>query len=391
MKILHILPSVNPEDGGIVEGVRQLMIGYQSLDVDIEVACCDAPNDPWVQDSIFPVVHAMGPSCLGIYKYTPRLTKWLKEHADDYDAVIIDGIWQFNCFGAWLGLRKSKTPYFVFTHGMLDPWFKKTYPLKHIKKWLFWPWSVYPVLKNATAILFTCEEEKLLARQSFWLYSATEEVSSYGTMGPPNDINAKAAADVFLSQFPETKYKQNILFLSRIHEKKGCDLLIEAFADIAAKHPKAHLIMAGPDQTGWADTLKARANELGLSDRISWTGMLKNEMKWGAYYASDVFCLPSHQENFGIVVVESLACGKTVLISNKVNIWREIEEYGAGFVSSDTVEGTIKNLNQWFALSPDEKTKMNNIASQCFHDHFTIVKSAEKLTNIIRKYLRTEH
>ena len=76
----------------------------------------------------------------------------------------------------WLALESLRkqgfhTPaYFVFTHGMLDPWFKRTYPLKHLKKWLYWPWAEYRVLRDAQAVLFTCEEERILARQSFWLY-----------------------------------------------------------------------------------------------------------------------------------------------------------------------------------------------------------------------------
>ena len=91
-------------------------------------------------------------------------------------------------------------PYFVYTHGMLDPWFKRTYPLKHLKKCFYWPWGEYRVLRDAKAVLFTCEEEKLLARQSFGLYQAHEVVVSYGTNGPTGDAEAQRAA--FLAQYP---------------------------------------------------------------------------------------------------------------------------------------------------------------------------------------------
>ncbi|MEB0151131.1 glycosyltransferase, partial [Pseudomonas sp. CCC2.2] len=83
--------------------------------------------------------------------------------------------------GTWRALAKKKIPYFIFTHGMLDPWFKKNYPLKHLKKWLYWTWGEYRVLRDAKAVLFTCEEEKILARQSFWLYKANEVVTAFGT------------------------------------------------------------------------------------------------------------------------------------------------------------------------------------------------------------------
>ena len=84
--------------------------------------------------------------------------------------MIVNGIWQYNSFGAWRVTPHSSTPYVVVTHGMLDPWFKRAFPFKHLKKWLFWPWADYRVLRDAAAVLFTSEEERRLATQSFWLY-----------------------------------------------------------------------------------------------------------------------------------------------------------------------------------------------------------------------------
>src|SRR5690606_10638348 len=151
--------------------------------------------------------------------------------------------------------------------------------------------------------------------------------------------------------------------------------------------PNLHLVMAGPDQTGWSSTLKAQADSLGIASRITWTGMLQGDEKWGGYYASEVFCLPSHQENFGIVVAESLACGKPVLISNKVNIWREIEADNAGFVADDTVEGTEQNLRRWLAQSSTEYEAMAERASDCFASRFHIRRAAERLIEIIQEHL----
>ena len=90
----------------------------------------------------------------------PRLLSWLRENATRYDAVIVNGIWQYHSYATWLALHRSETPYFVFTHGMLDPWFKRRHPLKHLKKWLYWPWADYRVLRDAQAVIFTCEEER---------------------------------------------------------------------------------------------------------------------------------------------------------------------------------------------------------------------------------------
>ena len=191
----------------------------------IDVVSLDAPDATFVKD--FPLkVHALGPGWLK-YRYTGQIVPWLKAHAAEYDALIVNGIWQYHSFAVWRALHRTSTPYFVFTHGMLDPWFRFTYRLKHIKKWMYWPWAEYRVLRDARAVLFTCEEERLLARQSFWLYKCNEVVVSFGTAGTMGDAAAQRHA--FLERFPELRGKRVWLFLSRIHLKKGCDLLIDAF------------------------------------------------------------------------------------------------------------------------------------------------------------------
>jgi glycosyltransferase involved in cell wall biosynthesis len=116
--------------------------------------------------------------------------------------------------------------------------------------------------------------------------------------------------------------------------------------------------------------------------------MLQGDMKWGAFYAAEVFCLSSHQENFGIVVAEALACGKPVLISNKVNIWREIEADKAGFVDADTVDGTVRNFERWLALSTPEYAAMSDRAVVTFKSRFHIDRAAQRLIEIIREHAR---
>ena len=350
------------------------------LGVSVEIACCDAPDAAWLATSELRTVHALGPSKLG-YGYTPRLLPWLRANAVRFDAVIIEGLWQYHGFATWRALQGTGVPYFVFSHGMLDPWFKHTYPLKHLKKWLYWPWAEYRVLRDARAVIFTCEEERLLARQSFCMYRANEAVSGYGTSSPPP--NGQELAQTFMGAHPQLQGKRIVLFLSRIHEKKGCDLLLDAFAQVAGQDERLHLVMAGPDQTGWAADLKAQAERLGIAHRISWPGMLQGDAKWGAFYAAEVFCLPSHQENFGIVVAEALACGKPVLISNKVNIWREIESDAAGFVDDDTIAGTVRNLQRWLALDAGAYGQMAERARQCFAQRFHIRRAAVLLVKIL--------
>ena len=143
--------------------------------------------------------------------------------------------------------------------------------------------------------------------------------------------------------------------------------------------------MAGPDQTGWKVVLESQAQELGIADRITWAGMLQGEIKWGAYYAAEAFVLPSHQENFGIVVAEALACGLPVLISDKINIWREIAEDGAGLVDADTVDGTTRNLQRWLSMNLNERQGMATKARASFQHRFTVRAMASSLLDTIRK------
>jgi glycosyltransferase involved in cell wall biosynthesis len=379
MKVLHVISSVDPRGGGPIEGVRQRGRRLVEMGHTVEIATLDAPGEPFLASFPLPV-HALGPA-RSSYRYSPRLVPWLRAHAPAFDAVVVNGLWQYHSYGAWLALRRLGLPYHVFTHGMLDPWFKRAYPLKHLKKWLYWPWAEYRVLRDAAGVLFTSEEERLLARESFWLYRAKERVVAYGTSAPPPD--ADRLSDAFLDTYPQLRGKRIVLFLSRIHEKKGCDLLVEAFGRVAAADPALHLVIAGPDRTGLRQKLERLAERAGVTARTTWPGMLQGDAKWGAFYASEVFALPSHQENFGIAVVEALACGLPVVISNKVNIWREIAADQAGLVHPDTPEGTARALQQWLALSFAERALMRRRALAAFRERFTVEAMANSLLAVL--------
>jgi glycosyltransferase involved in cell wall biosynthesis len=119
-------------------------------------------------------------------------------------------------------------------------------------------------------------------------------------------------------------------------------------------------------------------------DRIVWTGMLMGPEKIGAFRASEALILPSHQENFGIAVAESLACGKPVLISNRINIWREIDAAGAGFVQPDDLNGTIELMRKWCSLGAADRQAMGEKASACYEANFTPEKAAADLDQVIR-------
>jgi glycosyltransferase involved in cell wall biosynthesis len=276
MRILHVISSVDPAYGGPIEGIKQFARAHIRNGHQVEICSLDDPCADWVSNCELPV-HAVGPSYTH-YWYASALLGWLRAHVHHFDAVIVNGIWQYHAHAVWRAARELHFQYFVFPHGMLDPYFKHRYPAKHLKKWLVWPWSEYRVLRDAEAVLFTSETERQLARESFWLYRARERVVGYGISPPhlhPGQIEA------FHEAFPDLRGQRFLLFLGRIHPKKGCDLLIEGFARTTRRDPALQLVMAGPDATHWRSALEARATELGVASRIRWVGMVSGDLKWG--------------------------------------------------------------------------------------------------------------
>ncbi|WP_442807403.1 glycosyltransferase [Trinickia soli] len=379
MRLLHVLPSLDPAAGGPVEGVRQCALALATLGHHVEAATVDAPDAPFLANAPLPVA-ALGPG-RGKYAYAPGVVAWLREHASRFDAVIVHGLWQYPGLATHRALRGLGVPYYVFVHGMLDPWFKRAYPLKHAKKWLYWPWAEYRVLRDARAVLFTTAQERALARQSFWLYRVRERVVSHGAASPTGDERQLRAG--FFSAYPALAEQRLVLFLGRIHPKKGCDILLRAFAHVAAAEPRLHLVFAGAGDADTISRLRALASELRITERVTWTGLLQGDLKWGAFAASDVFALPSHQENFGVAVAEALASGTPVLISDKINIWREIEADRAGFVASDSIEGATANLRQWLALDAPSRAHMRARARTTFIEHFTVDAHVRKLLQVL--------
>lgn len=383
MKLLHIIRSVNPEGGGPIEGVKQLskfrvLNGYFT-----EILSLDSPETSYVKDCPL-FVHAVGPG-LGSYGYNRQLIAWLFANHQNYDIFVIDGIWQYHSLAARFALKQVHREYYIFTHGMLDPWFKYRFPLKHLKKILYWRWGEYSVLRDAKRVFFTCEDEKILSRQSFSLYQCKETVVNYGTAGHIGNIDEQR--QVFLDNFPNLKNKRFLLYLSRIHPKKGVDLLIEAFAKSVSADSDLQLVIAGPDQTDWKIELDKIAEKYGISHKITWPGMLKGDIKWGAYLNAEAFVLPSHQENFGIVVAEALSCSLPVLISNKVNIWQEVIKDNAGLASDDNLAGTIDLLSRWQQLDTSSQNQIRENARNCFLQRFEITRASANLLNIFEKDL----
>lgn len=360
--------------GGPSDSVRMFTVAHQRAGNQVEIATLDDPAAPYSQVPGADV-HAFGPTNDRTnYHRQPELERWLRSNWQRFDGVIVNGIWQFHGLAARRTFA-GRRPYVVFAHGMLDPYFRKRYPVKHLKKLAYWLLFEGRNLHLAEAVCFTSSEEMRVAGEAFPFWSFNKVVVPYGTIGPDGD--AQELASSFRAAFPALGSKRYFLFLGRIHPKKGCDLLLTAFARKAP--PDFELVMAGPDDSGWKAELQSLAGKLGIASRIHWTGILRDGAKWGAFYGADAFILPSHQENFGIAVADALACGTIPLISDKVNIAKDVSSDGAALVEPDTQQGTESLIERFMSLSPEDRALMKARARVCYQHRYSLGDAAQEV------------
>jgi glycosyltransferase involved in cell wall biosynthesis len=386
MLILQVIHSTSPAAGGPTTVVRELAQTARSSGIyQTEILSLDGPDAPFLQCEGVPM-HGVGPG-LGKYGFTPRIDRWFKENLSRFDGVVVNGLWQYHGLASWRACR-GRIPYLVYPHGMLDPWFKQAYPLKHLQKKLYWEAIEKRVLRDAKAVLFTSPREMELAPKTFRRNEWNGFSVPQGTLGPYG--NRETQVESFYAACPEVRGSSFFLFMGRIHRKKGCDLLIQALARLTGGDPATHLVIAGPDEEGWKSELVKLASAAGVGGRVHFPGMLEGNAKWGAFYAAEAFVLPSHQENFGIAVVESLACGTPVLISNQVNIWTDIVEDRVGFVEADNLEGTVSLLARWRDLPAADRKAMIARCSPSFQRRFDMRRVPQTIAELFSTEERAE-
>jgi glycosyltransferase involved in cell wall biosynthesis len=368
LKILRSISSVNPENGGPINGLINSSKKLIEKGHFVDVVSLDDPKADWMEKFEFNLNSFKG--VLGSFRYSKSFSCWLDLNIKNYDVVIIHGIWQYHSYTTAKACLKHNIPYVIFTHGMLDPWFNKENKFKHLKKSIYWKLIESLSINNANAVLFTSEEERILAREVFTPYHPVEKVVAYGSSLPKVDVSK--AKTSFYCSYPELVGKKFFFFLSRIHQKKGIDILIMALAKIKNIPDDFALVIAGPDHSKLRPQLVQLAKNIGVEDKIHWVGMLEGDVKWGGFYAADVFILPSHQENFGIVVAEALSTKTPVLITNKVNIWQEIQDSNAGLVENDDAAGVECLLNNWLLLNQEQKNIYSENALNCYVKNFSI-------------------
>ena len=387
LKVLHVIAGMDPKSGGVCKAVRIMIAGLTKFNIYSEVVSLDSPDADYIKEDTF-LIHAIGEG-MGGWKFNNQLLKWLQINLLSFDIVIVHGLWLYPGYAVRKvigSLKKNNTSFpklFVMPHGMLDPYFQVASgrKFKAIRNWIFWKLIEKHLIAEADGLLFSCEMEKILARNTFMHYYPKQElVVGLGVKNPPE--YSAAMENAFLKKTGFVKGNSYLLYLSRIDVKKGIDLLISAYLNIEKSNINMPvLVIAGPGgETKYGQQMQKMASE---STNIIFTGMLEGDVKWGAFYGCEAFVLPSHQENFGIAVVEAMACGKPVLISNQINIWKEIEKFGASIICKDTKEDTEAMLAYWIQLPAQKKHAMAISAKKCYHHSFAIDAVSKQLTEVL--------
>jgi glycosyltransferase involved in cell wall biosynthesis len=342
LRIVHVVSSIDPRFGGVAVAVTGLAVAQRRAGMDVHVvstfpAGTDlSPADRLREQGV--VVDIVGPGRGRLLRH-PDLAGAIDRAAAGADVIHVHALWEEAQHLAAVIARRRRVPYVLAPHGMLDPWSLRQ--SKWVKR-LYMFWRLRYDLNRAAAIHFTTTIERDLAAATLRLAPASivePNGLDFSEFDPPPARGRFRASHAIAPDRPV------VLFLSRIHPKKGLDLLVPALARSGLAD--ALLVIAGPDESGYRPEVERLIAQHALGDRVLFTGMLKGAARVEAFVDADLFALPSYQENFGIAVAEALACGTPVVISDQVNIHPEITAAGVGGVVPLDVERLAAELRRW--------------------------------------------
>lgn len=333
MKVLHVIAGLPPQGGGPTTAIFGTLRALRARGLDGEIATTDSniwgnlevPLGERVIDQGVPVYYFRSP-LLRKYGYSPALGRWLSRHIQEYNLVQIHGVFADPTISAAVAAWRAHIPYVVRPCGQLDPWsLRKTRYLKStFLKLIGWH-----ILNRAGAVHATSEMEAYALKRlgvtspivtiPLGIDSASMEIGR-----PPGE---------FRKEYPEFDGKKIILFLSRFDPVKGLDLLLQATKELASKRKDFVLVLAGSGASSFEKQVRAQVSRDGLSGFVRFCGFLDGRPKRAALEDANLFVLVSYHENFGVAVVEAMAAGLPVVISDQVGIHHEVREYEAGLVT----------------------------------------------------------
>jgi glycosyltransferase involved in cell wall biosynthesis len=334
---LYVVSHTDPSYGGLSSAVPALaseIAAQHSMEIALAAFCL--PNEQHRPASLAADQITFWPASRKAWALDRALKFKFADAVREADGLHIHGLWEESTAVACKLARKLAKPYVLSAHGMLEPWALAS---KALKK------RVYAALiERANVAGATCLHALTAAE--------AEQYRNFGATCPiavvPNSVAVPAGADpeLFLLQFPQLRGKRLVLFLSRLHPKKGLDLLMEAWGRVAGQNADAHLVIAGPDSEGLQRRLAQRAAELGAGHQITFTGMLAGAMKWSALAAAECYTLPSYSEGLSMALLEAMGMGLPVIATRACNM-PEISASGAGWeieARADALTAALEDL-----------------------------------------------
>lgn len=323
---IHFIEAIRSELGGVVSAVVDVCQAVASRGHRVIVATCDGTDAPAEWRS------GAGGRPQLVELPSSRLTGRLVSGAgvarfaqllNEVDVAHLHTPWSLGNYQLSKTLRSARIPYVVSVHGMLDHYSMQK---KWLKKHAFLRLGGRRLFRDATAIHFTAEEERT---QALHYIPGADRAVVEPCLVDLSPYDRLPGPELAWQAFPQLRAAgPKLLFLSRVHPKKGVDVLLRAAAILKNSFAELQTLIAGPGDERYVDELRRLASELGIGASIHFLGMVRGETKLSLYQAADVFVLPTHQENFGIVLPEAMACGLPVVTTRGTDIWRELQRGG---------------------------------------------------------------
>jgi glycosyltransferase involved in cell wall biosynthesis len=369
MKVLHVIPSLGERSGGPATAIVPMCRALMKRGIEVMLLSTTdglTANHDEVEYKGVPA-KLFSPQLGASFKYSRPLAAWLTSNIKNFDLAHIHAVFNHSSIAAAQACRRAGVPYIIRPLGTLDPW---SMTQKSLRKRLFWQFAGKAMLRDAAAVHYTSEVEKLSTERHLNLNHG--KVVALGIEANTSHSNG---------QFGEPY----VLVLSRLHPKKGLDVLIDAFLSLVenGKLPTWRLMIAGDGPAAYVAQLKAAANS--QPDRIVFTGWLDDDQKHAMLGGASLLVLPSHQENFGLCVMEALSHSVPVLVSPNVNLAAEIVSANAGWVAAIDKDALAMKLAE--ALSDEAELAKRGRAGRQLSQRYSWENTAIELIDLYKNIL----
>ncbi len=335
---------------------------------------------PVVRDG---VTHWFLPRQTQFYKFSLPLALWLTQHVRDYDVAHTHALFTFSTMPGALFAARARVPYIVRPLGTLNR-FGMMRHHRRIKQ-VSYPLIERRILEGAAVIHYTSEQER---REASEFHLSTRNVVL--PLGVPFDESTQGTDGWLAEHAPQLVDKAVILFLGRLDPIKGLDLLLEALATVKRTNANVALVIAGEGGASYVVGLKARASSLGISEDVLWVGQLGKTDKQGWLHAAKLLVLPSYSENFGIVVIEAMAAGLPVVVSERVGVSAWVSDSQAGLVTpydADSLANAITKLCGDMTL----RTEMGQNGRRLARETFSVEATTKALVELYAEINATKN